>query len=337
MGLLSLVASSVCAPLLATERVPMSTPSAPQASQRLAMMESRAHDGSALETETQTSRPVCAAHFVDRPFRQQRSTYKQGGSWARFQFAYKVKVRGTQRCRRERLQVRLEEPDQVKVGWTLTPIPLQRKRRGASVIADLKFITATPSVGPVQAVLILYDGERALDRLTVEVNIESKWRGGFMPGFHGAYYRPNGATTPAKSDGDWHGVSIEYVLTAWIIKNQRRGPSTGKVSLMTTLLSSALRPELALIYGLRTQLSFERNPARNFLLPHFGAELGGIHLPSDQGAVHQFQLTPQLGVDLLSLPSGFLNISGGYLISGVSQLETLRGWRAQMGLHFTLW
>ena len=68
---LSLVASAICAPLLAAERVPMSTSPAAQAAERLAMTESRTHDGSALETETQASQPVCAAHFVDRPFHQQ--------------------------------------------------------------------------------------------------------------------------------------------------------------------------------------------------------------------------------------------------------------------------
>ena len=125
--------------------VPMSTSPAPQAADRQVMAEPRTHDGSALETETQASRPACAALFVDRPIHQQRSTYEQSENWARFQFSYKVKVRGAQRCQRGRLQVRLEEPDQVKAGWTRTPIPLRGKRRGSPVIAGLRYITAAPS------------------------------------------------------------------------------------------------------------------------------------------------------------------------------------------------
>jgi len=188
--------------------------------------------------------------------------------------------------------------------------------------------------GGLDFILDLKLGSDTVDTHRVNLQILSKWRGRLMPGVHGSIYLPNGAESEEQA---WVGVTLEYVLSAWMMYNRKRGPSHGKVYLSTSLLRTDQRDELTLIYGFGTQLSFERNPSRTAFIPFFGFEMGGIYGPHGDGDLHSFQVTPQTGITLLATESVFLTVSGGYVIPLGANLEAQRGWRANAGLHLTLW
>ena len=175
--------------------------------------------------------------------------------------------------------------------------------------------------------------DQKLAHSTTEIQTVYKWKNSFLVGANYNVYLPDGTKAEQKS---LQGVDINYILHTWDYRNERRGPSLGRLYFQTSLLEGANRDELTVKYGFGIELSFERNPKRNFLVPIFGLETGGIYSPYKQSDLHSYHITPRMGLVLFHNQTLFLSLAGGYAIP-FSHLEELRGWDLKAGLHFTLW
>ena len=166
--------------------------------------------------------------------------------------------------------------------------------------------------------------------MTVTVIVEEEWETFFMPGIQYSFLAPVGRD----EFGMFHGVSAEYLIAGWIHRNENRGPSHGRVYFDIELLTSTKRSvSEALAYHLGLNLSLERNPQRPMMIPYFGVEAGGFY-QKDIG--HAAQLTPLAGIHLWGSQNLFVNLTGGYFFP-TTKLEELRGWRAKLGINFSLW
>jgi hypothetical protein len=157
---------------------------------------------------------------------------------------------------------------------------------------------------------------------------ERSWESYLLPGAGYAVYAPRGAGI-----GAFGGLTLQVVIAAWIHQNDNRGPSHGRVYMSTELLQGNADQPLLFVYTFGTSLSFERNPRRAWLVPHYGVDFGG--LISDTLGNH-FQTTPYLGVHAFASPNLFASVRGGYrLLPG--ELERLGGLHVAGAVEFSIW
>lgn len=200
------------------------------------------------------------------------------------------------------------------------------------ISADTARLTWTPSRGQAGDHRVRVSADDGIERTEREVTlrVDEEWESYLLPGFRYTAWLP----TNRGRYGIFHGPSVEFLFAAWIHRNENRGPSHGRVfGHIDLLFSDQEDVSEALIYSLGTTLSVERNPRRRVLVPYFGLEFGGLY-QAEHGNI--FQLQPLLGLHLWSTQNQFLNLEGGYLFP-THELEQLRGWRATLGLDFSLW
>ncbi len=194
---------------------------------------------------------------------------------------------------------------------------------------QLSFTPEDAQAGTYRVRFEASDGQKS-SFTTLTVQVIEEWTSYLLPGVRYAAFVP----VDSASLGILHGVSLELAPITWVHRNQNRGPSHGRVYLTADLLSSTLPDAgLTLVYGAGFSLSIERNPQRRWLIPMYGAELGGIIQPQ---VGNKFQLTPYAGLHLWSSRNVFVNLNAGYLIAP-AELERLRGWKASLGIDLTLW
>jgi hypothetical protein len=127
---------------------------------------------------------------------------------------------------------------------------------------------------------------------------------------------------------------LEFLLAAWIHRNNNRGPSHGRVYVNAEVLQSTReRVSLLFSYAIGFSLSLERNPRRVWLIPNYGLDLGGIIHDGIGGHV---QATPYLGLHLYSNPNVFVSARLGYRLVP-SELERYGGMHASFGGDFSVW
>lgn len=152
----------------------------------------------------------------------------------------------------------------------------------------------------------------------------------FMPGLGYTYYQPKGVD----SIGRFSGVSIEYLIYAGVTQNDKSGPSHVRFYTKLNILNSDKEDVSSMfMYTLGLDLSLEKNPKREFLIPYFGLEFGGLSQKQLGGSI---QFTPTLGVHILAKKNLFIGLRTGYVCS-LSDFETLQGWFGQAGVNFALW
>ena len=157
-----------------------------------------------------------------------------------------------------------------------------------------------------------------------------EWETYFMPGAGYHSYFPD----LSDSLGYFQGISIEYLIAAWIHKNDNHGPSHGRVYTKVNFMKSSKENINDIFYlALGLDLSIERNPKRDFLIPYFGLELGGM-IQKQFGSL--LAITPTFGVHIYSSQNMFVNLTGGYVYPTKS-LEELRGYTIQFSVDFSLW
>jgi hypothetical protein len=133
------------------------------------------------------------------------------------------------------------------------------------------------------------------------------------------------------------GVSIQYLVAGWIHRNENRGPSHGRFYIDIDLVRSSESSNLGIIYSMGLTLSFERNPKRQFLIPYFGVELGGIYQkPEDGEKIHAAQVNPLGGISIWASQNFFFNVTAGYMVP-FSHMEQLRGLRVKAGMNVSFW
>jgi hypothetical protein len=159
---------------------------------------------------------------------------------------------------------------------------------------------------------------------------KDEWQTFFMPGAVFHVYVPE----MKDSLGYFKGVSVEYLIAAWIHKNENRGPSHGRIYTKVNFMKSSKKDIKDIFYwAIGLDLSLERNPTRNYLIPYFGLEVGDMY-QSQLGNI--VTITPTLGVHLFTSQNLFVNLTGGYVYPS-KHLEELRGYTAQLGVNFSLW
>jgi len=220
------------------------------------------------------------------------------------------------------------DPDGDVLSYEVSGLP-----RGAT-FADAKssFVEWKPSedqIGLHTMRVSASDGTASATR-ELEILIEDEWNSSFLPGLYYSLWSPSDRRTI----GTFQGVGMEIVPYAWIHRNANRGPSHGRITVRADILdSSRTGMGLALIYAMGLDLSIERNPYRRWLIPYFGVDAGGL---MQKQVGHHFQTSPHLGCYLWTSRNLFVSVSGSYQIVP-SQLDTLSGWRAGVGLNLTLW
>lgn len=175
----------------------------------------------------------------------------------------------------------------------------------------------------------------ALSKITVNLRDRDPGGGdttdpmsGFTPGL--------GYSALAFSEGGvgWvHGPTMELGLLSH--RDLRAGdqPSHWKIFAELALLnptSGDSVPWLAWSGGFRT--SFEAAPARRWLIPNLGLELGQLFAPETP----VFHLTPSAGLHVWSAENATANLEAGYFLPPGS-LETRRGFRFDANVQFTFW
>ncbi len=227
------------------------------------------------------------------------------------------------------------DPNNDPITFTLSGLPpgATTKSAGSGRVLIL-WRTRKSDAGSYDITVVASDGRGGTTTKTVHVVVEEKWDSYFMPGLQYSMLAPASRATW----GTFHGVSAEILFASWIHRNENRGPSHGRVYLdMDVLRSSRTERPAAFDLSLGFDLSIERNPYRQFLLPYFGVKTGAfIHKDLDKGSV--WHLTPQLGVYLWADKNLFVTGSVGYFLPiSASRFDELRGVRATVGLNFSLW
>jgi hypothetical protein len=152
----------------------------------------------------------------------------------------------------------------------------------------------------------------------------------FMPGIGYSYYAPKAQD----SLGVFTGAMVEFNIYTEITQNERRGPSHTRFYGKLNLLSSNKKGVKDLFfYALGLDMSIEKNPKRDFGIPYFGIEMGGL---SQSGQNTSLQFTPFLGIKAIAKPRIYFNIQGGYVYP-VNNFDVLQGYVFQGSLNFSLW
>ncbi|MGM0598157.1 MAG: Ig domain-containing protein [Myxococcota bacterium] len=228
--------------------------------------------------------------------------------------------------------------------WEISGLP-----RGAVFNETTRQLVWSPTsyqVGKHILTFTVSDGEKTASK-NIELIVQEKWEAYFLPGLSYTGY------IPANSEelGIYNGISINYVFISWTHRNNKRGPSHGRVYFKLDIMQSTETEVADLIYWAGgVDLSFERFPKRNFLIPFFGLELGGSYsnrkiagncspdsidnCTKEIGGV--FHITPTFGIHLWVDRNFFVTLSGGYSFP-VEDYDNLKGWRVNLGANFTMW
>ncbi|MCC6663712.1 MAG: hypothetical protein IT375_08215 [Polyangiaceae bacterium] len=148
-----------------------------------------------------------------------------------------------------------------------------------------------------------------------------------MPGVQAVFFAPSGAAAP------FFGGGAQIAPIHWSHNNDRFGPSQGALFLQASILESPESASSLAIYDLGFSLSLEKNASRRFLIPFFGATVGGtIHEELKNTGFAQ----PFAGLHLYWHHNLVLNAEGGYHFP-FAAVDELRGPRAQVVARFSMW
>lgn len=152
----------------------------------------------------------------------------------------------------------------------------------------------------------------------------------FMPGGGYSFYNFQGSD----SIGQFSGFTIDYLLFAKSHQNYDFGPSHVKVySRLNMNQSSRSGMGSMFVYTAGLQMSIEKNPKRNYLIPYFGMEAGGL---SNKILGSTFIFNPIAGVSILATKNVYINVHGGYIYP-VNNYDLLTGYNFQATAQFAMW
>jgi len=149
-----------------------------------------------------------------------------------------------------------------------------------------------------------------------------------MPSLTGVAYFPR-----ATEIGPAVGGGLELLFITWSSNDQSFGPGQGKIYFDVAGLDAPKTSTAFLYFRGGMSLGFERSPSRSYLIPHFGAGVGGIYT-KDLGT-HGF-MDPTLGIYLLYVQNFILDTEGSYLLPFTS-FEALSGPKASLTASIGFW
>jgi hypothetical protein len=150
----------------------------------------------------------------------------------------------------------------------------------------------------------------------------------FMPSGIGVAYMPGGTL------GNWFGGGVEIVTLTWGDSSPAFGPSHGKLRMDFGLLTSTAEGQgLMVQYRGGVQVSFEKNPSRNWLIPYFQFDAGALWVRAlgSEGFVDA-----GVGAYLYYSPRLIFDVGGGWVIP-FSDADLLHGPTAHVALGISLW
>jgi len=204
--------------------------------------------------------------------------------------------------------------------------PKETRARARSVALTWRPVRAQR--GDHKITLVASDG-KASDRIEVTLKVQEEWESFFLPGVQYVGYFPT-----SDRIGNFNGAAFELVIGSWVHQTESRGPSHGRVYVDLALLEpSRAGGERAFAYTLGLDLSIERNPWRQWLIPVFGVEVGGFH---QREAGSFFMTVPFVGAHLFAARNVFVTATAGYVFPG-RDVEDLGGWRVRAGVNAVLW
>ena len=153
------------------------------------------------------------------------------------------------------------------------------------------------------------------------------WSATLLPTGFAAMY------APADAQGPWYGGGLEAV-TAWSDNSPAFGPSHGKIRFGAGVLRSAeMGAGTMVMYRAGTQVSFERNASRRFLIPYFALDIGGLWTDATKTRVFA---DGGLGVYVVHRRTVIVDLE----VTGVvpfREPSALGGVRTQLAVSFALW
>lgn len=160
--------------------------------------------------------------------------------------------------------------------------------------------------------------------------VDAEFDRAFMPGGGYSVFLPKSKD----SLGTLSGAFIEFLFYTRVAQNDDSGPSHIRLYGKLNMLNSSKKNITDFfLYAVGLDMSLERNPKRNYFIPYFGLEMGGI---SNQKFGTSLQFTPTLGMHLVSRENLFVNIQAGYMYP-VNNFDLLQGYSFQAGLNFSFW
>lgn len=145
-----------------------------------------------------------------------------------------------------------------------------------------------------------------------------------------------GAFLPRDRNGSavFHGVNTELSFYS-TTRYGYDGPGFFRIYTRFSMMKDAENSARGLFtYAMGTNLSFEKGVKRKFLVPYYGIELGGMNR-SDLGGA--FQITPLLGLNILSFPNFAWNLQGGYTYATSRNFNQMSGVFAASGITISFW
>jgi hypothetical protein len=230
-----------------------------------------------------------------------------------------------------RISIRATAPGGAPLTFSIAGAPRGARLVPSGQVAELQWTPRDEDVGVHDMTITVTDGKRTATK-DFSVVVVEEWKSAFMPGLQYSAYGPNAASTY----GSFHGVSAEFLLAAWIARNENRGPSHGRFYIdLDVLFSTQSGNGSAFIPTIGLDLSIERNPYRRWFLPYFGTEIGGVFQRQiDRVAI----VVPFVGLHLYASPNVFANLTTGYALPiDAPRFDDLRGWRVKLGIDFSLW
>ncbi|MBA2541208.1 MAG: hypothetical protein H0V17_16320 [Deltaproteobacteria bacterium] len=151
------------------------------------------------------------------------------------------------------------------------------------------------------------------------------WSAVLLPTAYGGLYAPREGST-------FYGGGIEAIWLAWSDNSQAFGPSQGRVRSTIGVYRGEDAGTLVM-YRTGAQVAFERNASRDFLIPYFATDFGGLY--SDATGRRWF-VDAGVGLYVLHRRGVILDLE----VTGVlpfHDADQLGGVTSRLALSFSLW
>jgi hypothetical protein len=153
------------------------------------------------------------------------------------------------------------------------------------------------------------------------------WSAVLLPTAYGAIYAPKDGPT-------FYGGGVELVWIAWSDNSQAFGPSQGRIrSDIGLLTSSEMGTGNLVMWRTGAQVAFERNASRDFAIPYFAVDVGGLY---NEGTGRRWFMDGGIGFYLLHRRGVIVDAEATGLLP-FSKADQLAGITARLALSFALW
>jgi hypothetical protein len=211
--------------------------------------------------------------------------------------------------------------------WTILNLPA--KATFNETTREFRWKPTAKDVGEYNVTFIVKYKD-VTDTMNFRITVSDEWSSAFIPGVALSLYYPS----DNKNLSIFKGAAVNYLLYSWIHRNENRGPSHGNLYAKLDVLTSDIEgTDNIFLYNMGLLLSFERNASRDFLVPFFGLEIGGM---LQKKISNIFIFTPIVGAWIYTDPNLNIGINAGYLMP-TNHFDEYKGLRANLNVNFSMW